>query len=102
MRETRADTAQATALALLLHGLLFLLVFAGLWWTRPPVQSSAAGDPVSAELVDASALSAATLSELANRPEPVLEPEPLPPAPGLADAEPIVLVRARFAPSSRL
>ena len=81
MRETRADTAQATALALLLHGLLFLLVFAGLWWTRPPVQSSAAGDPVSAELVDASALSAATLSELANRPEPVLEPEPLPPAP---------------------
>lgn len=81
MRETRADTAQATALALLLHGLLFLLVFAGLWWTRPPVQSSAAGDPVSAELVDASALSAATLSELANRPEPVVEPEPLPPAP---------------------
>ena len=28
--------------------------------------------------------------------------EPLPPAPGLADAEPIVLVRAEFAPSSRL
>jgi colicin import membrane protein len=81
MRETRADTAQAFGLALLLHALLFLLVFAGLWWTRPPEQSSAAGDPVSAELVDASALSAATLSELANRPEPVLEPEPLPPAP---------------------
>ena len=28
--------------------------------------------------------------------------QPLPPAPGLSDAEPIVLVRARFAPSSRL
>ncbi|MGI8561233.1 MAG: cell envelope integrity protein TolA [Luteimonas sp.] len=80
MRETRADTAQAFGLALLLHALLFALIFAGLWWTRPPEQSSAAGDPVSAELVDASALSAATLSELANRPEPVLEPEPLPPA----------------------
>lgn len=81
MRETRADTAQAFGLALLLHALLFVLIFAGLWWTRPPEQSSAAGDPVSAELVDASALSAATLSELANRPEPVVEPEPLPPAP---------------------
>jgi colicin import membrane protein len=81
MRETRADTAQALGLALLLHALLFVLIFAGLWWTRPPEQSSAAGDPVSAELVDASALSAATLSELANRPEPVVEPEPLPPAP---------------------
>ena len=81
MRETRADTAQAFGLALLLHALLFVLIFAGLWWTRPPQSSSAAGDPVSAELVDASALSAATLSELANRPEPVVESEPLPPAP---------------------
>ena len=34
MRETRADTAQAFLLALLLHVLLFGLAFLGLWWTR--------------------------------------------------------------------
>jgi colicin import membrane protein len=83
MRESRADTTQAVVLALLLHVLLFALIFAGMWWTRPPEQLAAAGDPVSAELVDANALSAAMLSALANRPEPVAEPEPepLPPAP---------------------
>lgn len=81
MRESRADTARAFGLALLLHALLFVAIFAGLWWTQPPEQSSAAGDPVSAELVDANALSAATLSVLAERPEPVAEPEPPPPEP---------------------
>lgn len=81
MRESRADTAQAFGLSLLLHALLFALMFAGLWWTRSSAPVSAAGDPVSAELVDADALSAATLRELASRPEPVAEPEPLPPAP---------------------
>lgn len=88
MRESRADTAQAFALALLLHALLFALMFAGLWWTRPPQSLSAAGDPVSAELVDANALSAATLRALANRPEPVVAPEPLPPAPEEATPPP--------------
>lgn len=81
MRESRADTARAFGLALLLHALLFVAIFAGLWWTQPPQQSSAAGDPVSAELVDANSLSAAMLSELAERPEPVAEPEPPPPEP---------------------
>ncbi len=81
MRESRADTARAFGLALLLHALLFVAIFAGLWWTQPPEQSSAAGDPVSAELLDANALSAATLSELTERPEPVAEPEPPPPEP---------------------
>ena len=58
MRETRADTAQALLLALLLHALLFGLVLFGLWWTREPETVSAAGSPVQAELVDANALPA--------------------------------------------
>jgi colicin import membrane protein len=36
MQETRADNAQAIVLALLLHVLLFGLIFFGLWWTRRP------------------------------------------------------------------
>ncbi|HSM10820.1 MAG TPA: cell envelope integrity protein TolA [Lysobacter sp.] len=78
MRETRADTAQALALALALHVLLFGLMFAGLWWTRPPPPMSAAGSPVSAELVDASALSPAMQRTLADRPEPIVAPAPEP------------------------
>ena len=34
MRETRADTVQSLVLAVLLHVLLFGLVFLGLFWTR--------------------------------------------------------------------
>lgn len=79
MRETRADTVQAVVLALALHLVLFGLMVAGLWWTREPEQVSAAGSPVAAELVDASALSAAMRQTLSERPEPVLpEPEPEP------------------------
>lgn len=78
MRETRADTAQAYGLSLLLHGLLAALIFAGFLWTRSPELLSAAGDPVSAELVDASALSAAMQRSLEDRPEPLPEPPPLP------------------------
>lgn len=80
MRETRADNAQALLLALALHVLLFGLMFAGLWWTRPPPPMSAAGSPVSAELVDASALSPAMQRTLADRPEPLVEalPQPMP------------------------
>jgi len=78
MRETRADNAQALLLALALHVLLFGLMFAGLWWTRPPPPMAAAGSPVSAELVDASALSPAMQRTLSDRPEPVIEPLPQP------------------------
>ena len=53
MRETRADTSRAIGLALLLHALVFLAMFAGLWWTKTQRPASAAGSPVSAELVDA-------------------------------------------------
>lgn len=74
MREARADTAQAVVLALLLHVLLFGLVFLGMYWTRSAAPE-AAGLPISAELVDANALSPAAQQALAD------EPEPLPPPP---------------------
>ena len=77
MRETRADNAQAIGLALLLHAVLFGLVFFGLWWTRSTVPPSA-GEPVSAELFDPDSLSQAMQRELAERPEPAAEPPPPP------------------------
>lgn len=79
MRETRADTAQAFGLALLLHALLFLVMFAGLWWTRSAAPASAPGS-MAAELVDAGSLSAAMQQTLRSRPEPaeVVLPEPEP------------------------
>lgn len=84
MRETRADTAQAFGLALLLHALLFVVMFAGLWWTRSAAPASAGGS-MAAELVDASALSAAMQRTLRTRPsstvEPLPQPEPEPPLP---------------------
>lgn len=79
MRETRADTQQAIVLAILLHVVLFALMFAGMWWTRSAAPLSAAGSPVEAELVDANALSAAMQEVLEDRPEPAAPlSEPLP------------------------
>lgn len=75
MRETRGDNAQAIALALLLHALLFALIFFGLQWTRSTTPPSA-GEPVSAELFDPDSLSQSTQRELAQRPEPAAEPPP--------------------------
>ena len=83
MRETRADTAQAIVWAVLLHVLLFGLMFAGLLWTRAAAPVSVAGSPVSAELIDANALSPAMQRTLRNRPEPV---ETLPPPEPLSGA----------------
>ena len=84
MRETRADTAQAFGLALLVHALLFVVLFSGLWWTRSAAPTSAAGS-MAADLVDASALSAAMQRTLRTRPsstvEPLPQPEPEPPLP---------------------
>jgi colicin import membrane protein len=96
MRESRADTAYALTLALLLHALLAALVLFGLWWTRPPL--SAAGQPVTAEMVDASTLSAETQRALSKplEAQPVEQPaEPLPqplpaPHPEEAPVEPQV------------
>lgn len=86
MRESRADTARAVGLALLLHVALLALMFVGLLWTRSSQPASAAGSPISAELIDASDLSAEMQATLRNRPEPVPQevpqpepdPEPLP------------------------
>lgn len=93
MRETRADTAQAFGLALLLHALLFVVLFVGLWWTRSAAPASAAGS-MAAELVDASTLSTAMQRTLRARPEPAVEPLPQPepePAPAQPLPEPVPL-----------
>lgn len=84
MRETRADTARAVTFALLLHAALFVLLFFGLWWTRSPESASVAGSPVSAEITDASDLSAAVLRSLAEQPKPL----PPPPEPVQQDVAP--------------
>lgn len=80
MKERPADTAQALILAVLLHLALFAVLFIGLWWTRSA--SPAAAGAISAELMDASQLSAAMRNTLRQppKPEPVeeVEPEPLP------------------------
>lgn len=77
MRETRADTAQAIMLAVLLHGLLVAAIFLSMLWNWNSAQVSAAGSPLSSELTDVSDLSAAMQRTLRNRPEPV-DPLPLP------------------------
>lgn len=76
MRETRADTTQAFALALALHALLFLVLFAGLWWTRSAAPAGAPG-AVTADVVDVSALSSSMRRALRSDPE-TAEPVPLP------------------------
>lgn len=77
MRETRADTAQALLLALLLHLLLFGLAFLGLWWTRASTPSSAAGSAVQADLVDPNALSASMRRALSAPPKTRPQPKPV-------------------------
>src|SRR5688572_24018387 len=88
MKETPADTAQAIVLAVAVHLLLFLMLFAGLWWTRSG--APAAAGAISAEMVDASDLSTAMQRTLRQRPEPVVEPEPVPePEPEPEPPEPL-------------
>jgi len=90
MKETRADTAQAFVFAVLLHLALFAVLFLGLLWTRSA--TPAAAGAISAELMDASQLSAAMRRTLQRKPElPVeeVEPEPQPlPAPVPEPVEP--------------
>lgn len=75
MIERRTDTAQGVVLALLLHLLLVgAVLFAGRF-SEDPAPAEAGG--IAADVVDASALSAAMRRSLADRPDPV-EPEPLP------------------------
>ncbi|MFZ2752988.1 MAG: cell envelope integrity protein TolA [Lysobacteraceae bacterium] len=82
MRENRADTVLAVAFALLLHAVpLLLLLVASLLRAPPP---SAAGEPISADVVDLNALSASMRSALRREPEPLAQatppPEPQPEA----------------------
>src|SRR5690606_11472071 len=89
MRHSRADTARAVVLALLLHAALVALMFLGLWWTRASAPACAAGSPISAELVDASALPSAARRALAQPPEPLPpEPEPEPEPEPLPEPDP--------------
>lgn len=82
MKQTRADTGIAITQAVLLHALLFALLFAGLRWSQRNVALSAQGDPIEADLVAASDLSASLQRALrrapAQAPSPAPLPEPLP------------------------
>lgn len=78
MRENRADTALAVVFALLLHAVPVLLLLVASLWRTPT--SSAAGEPISADVVDLNALSASMRSALRREPEPLARatpPEPL-------------------------
>jgi len=75
MRETRADTSRAVVQAVLLHALLVGAFLLGMWWTRSAAPAGAPG-AMSADVVDASALSSSMQRAL--RAEPVALPEPTP------------------------
>lgn len=82
MKQTRADTGIAIAQAVLLHALLFALLFAGLRWSQRNVALAAQGDPIEADLVEVSDLSAPLQRALrrapAQAPSSAPLPEPLP------------------------
>lgn len=78
MRESRADNAVAIGLAVLVHVLLFGLILLGALWSASDRTQSAAGSPISADVIDPDALSAADRRALASRPEPIPEPMPEP------------------------
>ena len=88
MRETRADTVQATVLAIGLHVLLFAIALLGIWWTRNTAPVSAAGPVIEAELIDPDALSESMQRVLRDRPDPV-EPAPAEPEPQPVERETI-------------
>jgi len=78
MRESRSDNVVSIGLALLVHILLFGLIFLGALWSASSRPESAMGSPVSADIIDPNALSAADRRALASRPDPVPDPEPEP------------------------
>ncbi len=84
MKQTRADTWTAVAQALGLHVLLFALMFAGLRWSQHNVAEAAQGDPIEADLVAVSDLSASMQRALQRTPKaqpappPTEKVEPLP------------------------
>lgn len=83
MKQTRADTNIALLQAIGLHVLLFVLLFAGLKLSRELPIQAAQGDPIEAELVTATDLSASMQRALQRKPAtpeqaPTPVPEPLP------------------------
>ncbi len=76
MRENRADTALAIVFALLLHAVPVLLLLVASLWRTP--SSSAAGEPISADVVDLNALSASMRSALQREPVPLAQTPPPP------------------------
>ena len=78
MRESRSDNVVAIGLSILVHVLLFGLILLGALWSASSRPESAMGSPVSADLIDPNALSAADRRALASRPEPLPDPEPAP------------------------
>ena len=84
MKQTRADTWVALLQALVLHVLLFALMFAGLFWSQRHVAEAAQGDPIEADLVAVSDLSASMQRALQRAPKeqpPAPQPEPKQPEP---------------------
>ena len=83
MKQTRTDTWMALVQALLLHAVLFVLLFAGLRWSQRSVVEPAQGDPIEADLVAVSDLSASMQRALQHAPkaQPVSPPEPDVPTP---------------------
>lgn len=78
MRESPADNTIAIGLSILVHVLLFGLILLGALWNAASRPESAAGSPVSADIIDPDALSAADQRALATRPEPLPDPAPEP------------------------
>jgi colicin import membrane protein len=85
VKESRTDNNVALSQALGLHVVLFALMFAGLQWTRSPIAEAAHGEVIEADLVAVSDLSASMQRALRRDPEPlpqpIVEPDPLPPDP---------------------
>lgn len=83
MKQTRTDTWVAFLQALALHALLFALMFAGLRWSQRNVAEAAQGDPIEADLVAVSDLSASMQRALRREPkaQPAPPPEPAKPEP---------------------
>ena len=81
MKQTRTDTWTALAQALALHVLLFVLMFAGLRWSQHNVAEAAQGDPIEADLVAVSDLSASMQRALQRAPKAQPAPPPAPETP---------------------
>ncbi|WP_310232271.1 cell envelope integrity protein TolA [Luteimonas terrae] len=68
----------AIGLSILVHVLLFGLILLGALWNASSRPESAMGSPVSADIIDPNALSAADQRALASKPEPLPDPQPAP------------------------